>query len=62
MSRLAEIKNIVALKESAGDLAQAAEMVRVLPKEFMIYSGDDVLTLPMLSVGAVLSVSCGGHI
>ncbi|NLW56330.1 MAG: 4-hydroxy-tetrahydrodipicolinate synthase [Firmicutes bacterium] len=62
MSRLAEIKNIVALKESAGDLAQAAEMVRVLPKEFMIYSGDDVLTLPMLSVGAVGVVSVAAHL
>ncbi len=62
MARLAEVKNIVALKESTGDMAQAAEMVRVLPKEFMVYSGDDVLTLPMLAVGAVGVVSVASHL
>ena len=62
MARLAEIKNIVALKESTGDLAQTAEMVRVLPKDFMVYSGDDVLTLPMMSVGAVGVVSVAAHL
>ena len=56
MSRLAEIDNIVALKESTGDLNQAAEMVRVLPKDFLVYSGDDSMTLPMLSVGAPVSL------
>jgi 4-hydroxy-tetrahydrodipicolinate synthase len=62
MSRLAEVKNIVALKESAGDLNQAAEMVRVLPKDFLVYSGDDSLTLPMLSVGANGVVSVASHL
>lgn len=62
MARLAEVKNIVALKEAAGDLNQAAEMVRVLPKDFLVYSGDDSLTLPMLSVGAVGVVSVAGHL
>ena len=62
MRRLAEVKNIVALKESAGDLNQAAEMVRVLPKDFLVYSGDDSLTLPMLSVGANGVVSVASHL
>lgn len=62
MARLAEIENIVALKEAAGDLNQAAEMVRVLPKNFLVYSGDDSMTLPMLSVGAVGVVSVAAHI
>lgn len=62
MSRLAEVKNIVALKESTGDLSQAAEMVRVLPKEFLVYSGDDILTLPMLSIGAVGVISVAAHL
>ncbi len=62
MRRLAEVKNIVALKESAGDLNQAAEMVRVLPKDFLVYSGDDSLTLPMLSVGATGVVSVASHL
>jgi 4-hydroxy-tetrahydrodipicolinate synthase len=62
MSRLAEIDNIVALKEAAGDLNQAAEMVRVLPKDFLVYSGDDSMTLPMLSVGATGVVSVASHL
>ena len=62
MARLAEIENIVALKEASGDLNQAAEMVRVLPKDFLVYSGDDSMTLPMLSVGAVGIVSVASHL
>ncbi len=62
MARLAEVDNIVALKEAAGDLNQAAEMVRVLPKNFLVYSGDDSMTLPMLAVGAVGVVSVASHL
>lgn len=62
MARLAEIDNIIALKEAAGDLNQAAEMVRVLPKNFLVYSGDDSITLPMLSVGGVGVVSVASHL
>ena len=62
MNRLAEVRNIVALKESTGDLNQAAEMVRVLPKDFLVYSGDDSLTLPMLSIGAAGVVSVAAHL
>lgn len=62
MRRLAEIDNIVALKEAAGDINQAAEMVRVLPKDFLVYSGDDSMTLPMLSVGATGVVSVASHL
>ncbi|HBR33643.1 MAG TPA: 4-hydroxy-tetrahydrodipicolinate synthase [Firmicutes bacterium] len=62
MSRLAEIDNIVALKESAGDLNQAAEMVHVLPKDFLVYSGDDSMTLPILSVGGAGVVSVASHL
>jgi len=62
MGRLAEIDNIVALKEAAGDIDQAAEMVRVLPKDFLVYSGDDSMTLPMLSVGATGVVSVASHL
>ena len=62
MSRLAEIDNIVALKESTGNLEQAAEMVRVLPKDFLVYSGDDNMTLPILSVGGAGVVSVASHL
>jgi len=62
MARLAEIDNIIALKEASGNLNQAAEMVRVLPKNFLVYSGDDSMTLPILSVGGVGVVSVASHL
>lgn len=48
----ADFSNIVAIKEAAGSVAQTAELYRVLPEDFSIYSGDDGLILPFMSVGA----------
>lgn len=62
ISRLAQIDNIVALKEAAGSLDQATEVRRKTPQDFLIYSGDDSLTLPMLSVGCHGVVSVVSHI
>ncbi len=62
IARLAQIKNIVAVKESSGNLDQVSEIVRTVPKDFMVYSGDDSLTLPILAVGGVGVVSVAGHI
>ena len=53
VARLAkDFSNIVAIKEAAGNVAQTAELYRVLPEDFSIYSGDDGLILPFMSVGA----------
>ena len=49
---VADFSNIVAIKEAAGNVAQTAELYRVLPEDFSIYSGDDGLILPFMSVGA----------
>lgn len=62
MVRLAKIPNIVAVKEASGNLEQVAVLRRVLPKEFAIYSGDDNLTLPILSVGGYGVVSVASHL
>lgn len=62
IARLAQIENIVAVKESSGNLDQVSEIVRAVPKDFMVYSGDDSLTLPILAVGGVGIVSVAGHI
>ena len=62
MVRLAQIDNIVALKEAAGDLNQAAEMIKLLPKDFLVYSGDDSLTLPIMSVGGAGVISVAAHV
>ena len=44
--------NVVAVKEAAGSLDQVSEILTLLPKDFTVLSGDDSLTLPMMSVGA----------
>lgn len=53
----ADLENIVAIKEAAGNVAQVAELYSVLPEEFTIYSGDDGLILPFMSVGATGLIS-----
>ena len=62
MGRLADIDNIVAIKESSGDMNQASQLARLLPDEFRIYSGDDSLTLPMMALGAYGVVSVASHL
>ena len=58
VARLAkDFSNIVAVKEAAGNVAQTAELFRLLPRDFTIYSGDDGLVLPFMSVGATGLIS-----
>lgn len=59
VARLAEVKNIVAVKEASGNLGQVCEIVRSVPKDFTVLSGDDGLFFPMLALGAkgVISVA-----
>jgi 4-hydroxy-tetrahydrodipicolinate synthase len=60
--RLAEIANIVATKEAHSDLDHVTKLVANAPKGFYVYSGDDSLTLPFLSVGAHGIVSVASHV
>ena len=62
VARLAEHPRIVALKESSGDLSQASALRRACPEAFVIYSGDDDLTLPLLAVGARGVVSVAANV
>lgn len=58
IARLAkECKNIVAVKEAAGKVEQVADLYRLCPEDFSIYSGDDELIIPFMSVGAVGLIS-----
>ena len=63
---LSKVPNIIAIKEASGNLDQVSEISRRTcqqgPAKFEIYSGDDSLTLPMLSVGAVGVVSVASHL
>lgn len=62
IARLAEIPNIVAVKEASGSLDQVSHVRRLTPSTFGIYSGDDSLTLPTLSVGGQGVVSVASHL
>lgn len=62
VARLAEIPNIVAVKEASGNLDQASQIRCLTSPEFGIYSGDDSLTLPMLAVGGSGVVSVASHL
>ena len=56
-----EVSNIVALKDAAGDAPTTAHLVAQAPAGFEVYSGDDNMTLPLLSVGAIGVVSVASH-
>ncbi|MEA3492841.1 MAG: 4-hydroxy-tetrahydrodipicolinate synthase [Candidatus Margulisiibacteriota bacterium] len=62
MVRLAEIKNIVAVKEASGNLDQVADVRKRCPGDFIIYSGDDNLTYPIMERGGIGIISVAAHI
>ncbi|HXU21667.1 MAG TPA: 4-hydroxy-tetrahydrodipicolinate synthase [Verrucomicrobiae bacterium] len=57
--RLAEIENIVAVKEASGNISQMAAILDKVPQRFLVLSGDDAITLPLMALGGrgVISVS-----
>lgn len=59
LARLAEIPNIVGVKEASGNMSQMAEICRIVPSEFLVLSGDDALALPLMAIGGkgVISVA-----
>jgi 4-hydroxy-tetrahydrodipicolinate synthase len=58
VARLADLEQVVAIKEASGDLAQISDVIDRCPDAFTVLSGDDALTLPVLAVGGkgVISV------
>jgi len=62
VTKLAEVSNIVAIKEASGSVDRVARLRRQTPPEFAIYSGDDGLTLPLMAVGARGVVSVASHL
>lgn len=51
LARLSEVPNIVGVKEASGNVSQMCEICRVVPDTFLVLSGDDALTLPLMAVG-----------
>lgn len=62
VANLAQISNIVAIKEASGDLEQGCKIRCLTPANFAIYSGEDALTLPLLTVGSSGVVSVASHL
>ena len=60
--RLSQIENIIAVKEASGNLEQASQIKAGVAPDFQIYSGDDSLTLPLLSLGASGVISVASHL
>ena len=57
--RISSIKNVVGVKEASGNVTQMAEICRAVPKDFLVMSGDDALTLPLMAIGGrgIISVA-----
>ncbi|MBA4602103.1 4-hydroxy-tetrahydrodipicolinate synthase [Thermoactinomyces mirandus] len=62
MTRLAQLENVAAIKEASGNLNQISSLIAALPENVAVYSGDDGLTLPVLSVGGAGVVSVASHL
>ncbi len=61
-AKLAGIKNIIGVKEASGSLEQMARIRNLCPKEFLLISGDDALTLPVMAIGGVGIISVVANI
>lgn len=59
--RLAEVHNIVGVKEASGNMSQIAEVCNVVPESFLVFSGDDSITLPVIALGGVGIVSVASN-
>jgi len=59
--RLAEIPNIVGVKEASGDISQIADIITRVPAEFKVLSGDDSMTLPLIALGGVGLISVASN-
>ena len=62
IARMAEIDNIVGVKEASGNLQQIAEVARLCGPDFDLISGDDALTLPILAVGGCGAISASANV
>jgi 4-hydroxy-tetrahydrodipicolinate synthase len=59
--RLAELKNVIGIKESSGNITQITELLISAPRSFKVFSGDDVLALPILSLGGAGLISVASN-
>src|SRR5712664_3047346 len=61
LARLAEIPNVVGVKEASGNMTQIAEAINSVPETFLVFSGDDAVTLPVIALGGVGIISVASN-
>jgi 4-hydroxy-tetrahydrodipicolinate synthase len=61
LARLAEMPNIAGVKEASGNMTQIAEVCNAVPAHFLVYSGDDAITLPVIALGGAGIISVASN-
>jgi 4-hydroxy-tetrahydrodipicolinate synthase len=61
LTRLAQIPNVIGVKEASGNISQIAEVCSAVPEGFLVFSGDDAVTLPVISLGGVGIISVASN-
>ena len=61
LARLSEVPNIVGVKEASGNMTQIAEVLNLVPETFLVLSGDDAVTLPVIALGGVGVISVASN-
>src|SRR5579862_7234209 len=61
LARLAEVPNIAGVKEASGNISQMADVCHAVPETFLVLSGDDAVTLPLIALGGVGVISVASN-
>jgi 4-hydroxy-tetrahydrodipicolinate synthase len=61
LARLSQVANIAGVKEASGNVSQMCEICRAVPDDFVVLSGDDALTLPLMAIGGHGTISVIGN-
>jgi 4-hydroxy-tetrahydrodipicolinate synthase len=61
LARLAEVPNVAGVKEASGNITQIAEVLIAVPEAFVVFSGDDAITLPVIALGGVGIISVASN-
>ncbi len=61
LARLAEIPNIIGVKEASGNISQMASVIHQVPEGFLVFSGDDAITLPIVALGGHGTISVASN-
>jgi 4-hydroxy-tetrahydrodipicolinate synthase len=61
LARLTEVPNIAAVKEASGNISQIADVLNAMPETFLVFSGDDAITLPVIALGGVGIISVASN-